>query len=144
MRGIRLRKGDAVVGMEVISDDRDILFATARGYGKRTKIEDFRVAHRGGVGVRTIPTGERNGDVIGLVKVGDNSEILLIDIHGKIIRISPKEVRTMGRQAQGVRLIRLDADQELSSVVAFEINPEDLAKSEGGDSADFESGDSEE
>ena len=85
-----------------------------------------------------------NGDVIGLVKVGDNSEILLIDIHGKIIRISPKEVRTMGRQAQGVRLIRLDADQELSSVVAFEINPEDLAKSEGGDSADFESGDSEE
>jgi DNA gyrase subunit A len=141
VRGIRLRQGDAVVGMEVISDKSDLLFATARGYGKRTSIEDFRVAHRGGVGVRTIPTGERNGDVIGLVKVGDNSEILLIDTFGKIIRISPKEVRTMGRQAQGVRLIRLDADQELSSVVAFEINPEDLAKSEGGDSADFISGD---
>lgn len=120
VRGIRLREGDAVVGMEVVNENQDILFATTRGYGKRTKVEDFRVAHRGGVGVRTIPTGERNGDVIGLVLVGDNSEILLIDQYGKIIRISPKEVRTMGRQAQGVRLIRLDPSQELSSVVAFE------------------------
>lgn len=120
VRGIRLREGDEVVGMEVLDEKQDVLFATARGYGKRTKIEDFRVAHRGGVGVRTIPTGERNGDVIGLVVVTDNSEILLIDKVGKIIRISPKEVRTMGRQAQGVRLIRLDKDQELSSVVAFE------------------------
>ena len=120
VRGIRLREGDAVVGLEIVNEKQDILFATSRGYGKRTKVEDFRVAHRGGVGVRTIPTGERNGDVIGLVLVCDNSEILLIDQHGKIIRISPKEVRTMGRQAQGVRLIRLEPSQELSSVVAFE------------------------
>lgn len=132
VRGIRLRQGDAVVGIEVISDDRDILFATSRGFGKRTKVEDFRVAHRGGVGVRTIPTGERNGEVIGLVQVGENSEILLIDKVGKIIRISPKEVRTMGRQAQGVRLIRLDASQELSSVVAFESMYD--ADAAGGDS----------
>lgn len=120
VRGIRLREGDAVVGLEIVNEKQDILFATSRGYGKRTKVEDFRVAHRGGVGVRTIPTGERNGDVIGLVLVCDNSEILLIDQYGKIIRISPKEVRTMGRQAQGVRLIRLESSQELSSVVAFE------------------------
>lgn len=135
VRGIRIRKGDEVVGMEIIANDRDLLFATARGFGKRTKIEDFRVAHRGGVGVRTIPTGDRNGDVIGLVQVGENSEILLIDKAGKIIRISPKEVRTMGRQAQGVRLIRLDSDQELSSVVAFEAAPSDDTGSQGGDSA---------
>jgi len=134
VRGIRLRQGDEVVGIEVIADDRDLLFATARGFGKRTKIEDFRVAHRGGVGVRTIPTGERNGDVIGLVQVGENSEILLIDKAGKIIRISPKEVRTMGRQAQGVRLIRLDDSQELSSVVAFE-STFDESNSSGGDNA---------
>ena len=119
VRGILLRKGDEVVGIEVISDNRDLLFATERGFGKRTGIEDFRVAHRGGVGVRTIPTGVRNGDVIGLVHVSDESEILLIDKAGKIIRISPKEVRTMGRQAQGVRLIRLDESQELSGVVSF-------------------------
>lgn len=134
VRGIRLRKGDEVVGIEVISDNRDLLFATTRGYGKRTRIEDFRVAHRGGVGVRTIPTGERNGNVIGLVQVGENSEILLIDKAGKIIRISPKEVRTMGRQAAGVRLIRLDDTQELSSVVAFESMQLD-ADDTGGDNA---------
>ncbi|HSW75426.1 MAG TPA: DNA gyrase subunit A, partial [Candidatus Saccharimonadales bacterium] len=132
VRGIRIRPDDAVVGMEIISDDRDILFATARGYGKRTKIEDFRVAHRGGVGVRTIPTGARNGDVIGLVRVSDDSEILLIDKAGKIIRISPKEVRTMGRQAQGVRLIRLDESQELSAVVAFSGSSSDSSEGEQG------------
>lgn len=127
VRGIRLRNNDEVVGMEVVHDQDEILFATAQGYGKRTKVADFRVAHRGGMGVRTIPTNQRNGFVIGLVQVGDNSEILLIDKVGKIIRISPKEVRTMGRQAQGVRLIRLDVGQELSSVVAFEaMNPIDM------------------
>jgi DNA gyrase subunit A len=134
VRGIRLREGDAVVGLEIVNEKQDILFATSRGYGKRTKVEDFRVAHRGGVGVRTIPTGDRNGEVIGLVLVCDNSEILLIDQYGKIIRISPKEVRTMGRQAQGVRLIRLEPSQELSSVVAFEsmipIDGKDLTPSE--------------
>jgi DNA gyrase subunit A len=118
--GIRLRGDDQVVGMEIINNDHDLLFATQRGYGKRTRIEDFRVAHRGGYGVRTIPTDKRNGLVIGLVKVGDQSNILLIDVAGKIIRLSPGEIRTMGRQARGVRLIRLDKDQTLSTIVAFE------------------------
>lgn len=119
VRGIKLKEGDFVVGLEVMSEDCDLLFATDRGYGKRTRIADFRIAHRGGVGVRTIPTGKRNGNVIGLVRVSEDSQILLIDQAGKIIRISPSEVRTMGRQAQGVRLIRLNKDQILSSVVAF-------------------------
>ncbi|MGB8467470.1 MAG: DNA gyrase subunit A [Candidatus Babeliales bacterium] len=118
--GIRLRNKDAVVGMEVISNDEDILFATERGYGKRVKAEDFRVAHRSGYGVRTIPTDERNGTVIGLAAVTDKSHVLLIDTAGKMIRLSPHEVRTMGRQAKGVRLIRLEDDQKLTAVVAFE------------------------
>lgn len=118
--GIRLRNSDYVIGMEVIHDDRDILFATSHGYGKRVKAEDFRVAHRGGYGVRTIPTDERNGLVIGLAAVTDNSNVLLIDTAGKMIRLSPTEIRTMGRQAKGVRLIKLDDDQILSAVVAFE------------------------
>jgi DNA gyrase subunit A len=118
--GIRLKKGDSVVGMEVLADDGDILFATENGYGKRVKPEDFRVAHRGGVGVRTIPTDKRNGQVIGLDLVNDRSNVLLIDKAGKIIRLSPTEIRTMGRQAKGVRLIRLDEGQKLVSVVSFE------------------------
>ena len=70
--------------------------------------------------MRTIPTSERNGDVIGLAVVTDTSNVLLIDTTGKIIRLSPTEIRTMGRQAQGVRLIRLNEDQRLSAVVSFE------------------------
>ncbi|MFC1894836.1 DNA gyrase subunit A [Candidatus Dependentiae bacterium] len=123
VRGIRLRKDDYVVGLEVISEDNkvnDLLFATQRGYGKRVKISDFRVAHRGGVGVRTIPTDKRNGQVIGLAIVSPKSHILLIDANGKIIRLSPKEVRTMGRQAKGVRLIRIDKSQVISSLATFE------------------------
>ncbi|MCF7899572.1 DNA gyrase subunit A, partial [Candidatus Babeliales bacterium] len=70
VRGIKLKKGDFVAGMQVIeSEQEDLLFATSKGYGKRVKIVDFRVAHRGGLGVRTIPTGGRNGEVIGLVQV---------------------------------------------------------------------------
>ncbi len=118
--GIRLKANDYVVGMEVLSDDRDILFATAGGCGKRVKADDFRVAHRGGYGVRTIPTTGRNGEVIGLTVVGDNSNVLLVDTAGKMIRLSPAEIRTMGRQAKGVRLIKLDDGQKLSAVVSFE------------------------
>lgn len=129
--GIRMREGDYVVGMEVISDIGDILFVTEGGYGKRVAIADFRVAHRGGLGVRTIPTEGRNGDVIGLAIVFENSNVLLIDESGKIIRLSPTEIRTMGRQAKGVRLIKLDQGQKLARVSAFE---EEQAE-EGGDSS---------
>lgn len=140
VRGIKLRGTDKVIGMEVVGPDdvRDILFATAHGYGKRVKVEDFRVAHRGGYGVRTIPTDERNGQVIGLTAVDDDSSILLIDTHGKMIRLAPTEIRTMGRQAKGVRLIRLDEGQVLSTIVAFAETPgengSDVDDSEDGSS----------
>lgn len=122
--GIRLHGDDIVVGMTVVSEDKDILFATERGYGKRVRVGDFRVAHRGGYGVRTIPTNTRNGKVIGLEIVDDNSNVLLIDTTGKIIRLSSTDIRTMGRQAQGVRLIRLDETQKLSSMVVFHQEPD--------------------
>ena len=129
--GIRLRKKDVVVGMEVISDGGDILFATVKGYGKKVRIKDFRVAHRGGLGVRTIPTEGRNGQVIGLAIVYPDSNILLIDQAGKIIRLPSSEIRTMGRQAKGVRLIKLDKGQLLSSVVAFREHEESDDESSG-------------
>jgi DNA gyrase subunit A len=121
VRGIRLRDDDFVVGMEIVSDkNKTLLFATSRGYGKQVKVSDFRVAHRGGLGVRTIPVDKRNGEVIGLVMITEKSQILLIDKNGKIIRLSPSEIRTMRRHAKGVRLIKLDPDQRLASAVAFE------------------------
>lgn len=121
--GMRLREGDQVVGMEIADHTGEILFATAKGYGKKVNIVDFRLAHRGGVGVRTIPTDQRNGQVIGLAIIQPTSHILMIDKAGKIIRLSPDEVRTMGRQAKGVRLVRLDDGQEVSTIATFEIEP---------------------
>jgi DNA gyrase subunit A len=136
--GIRLRKGDFVVGMQIVGTDGDLLFATERGYGKRVSINDFRVAHRGGVGVRTIPTTPRNGMVIGLVLVYDTSTVLLIDEAGKIIRLSPTEIRTMGRQAKGVRLIRLEEGQKLAAVVAFD-ESDGSDNAQGGEASGVES-----
>jgi DNA gyrase subunit A len=138
--GIRMREDDYVVGMEIIDDEeKNLLFATQQGYGKRTRVGDFRVAHRGGQGVRTIPTDRRNGDVVGLVIVAEESHILLIDDIGKIIHLLPKEVRTMGRQAKGVRLIRLDNGRRLASIVAFEEEGSDIEGQEGAPIADLQS-----
>ncbi len=119
VRGIRLQKDDFVVGMQVVSDDRDILFATEKGNGKRVRVNDFRIAHRGGSGVRTIPTTSKNGKVIGLGVVNDEADMLLIDQQGKIIRLPSSEVRTMGRQAKGVRLIKLDEGQHLVRIAVI-------------------------
>lgn len=119
VRGIRLREGDHVVGMIVSpSEQAEVLFATERGYGKRVHVGDFRLAHRGGVGVRTIPADKRNGKVIGLVLVLEHDDVLLIDSVGKIIRLPSREIRVLGRQAKGVRLIRLEPTQRLISLVA--------------------------
>jgi DNA gyrase subunit A len=129
--GIRVKDKDFVVGMEVCDGTQgDILFVTSNGYGKKVNITDFRLAHRGGVGVRTIPTDKRNGDVVGLAIIHDESHILLIDQAGKIIRLSPKEIRTMGRQAKGVRLVRLDEGQHVSAVVAFEGQEQEQSEDE--------------
>jgi len=117
--GIRLYDGDHVIGMEVVTDQDDILFATEYGFGKRVRVHDFRVAHRGGYGVRTIPTERRNGKVIGLGVVDDESHVLLIDMNGKIIRLSPTEIRTLSRHAKGVRLIRLEDARSLAALAVI-------------------------
>ncbi|MGA9530579.1 MAG: DNA gyrase subunit A [Candidatus Babeliales bacterium] len=127
--GIRLSSKDYLIGMEVVREGQELLFATEHGYGKRVQLADFRQAHRGGMGVRTIPTDARNGKVVGVAVVTDRSNLLLIDLLGKIIRLSPTEIRTLGRQAKGVRLIRLEDDQKLLAVVSFE--EEDKEEEEG-------------
>ncbi len=119
VRGINLRRGDYVVGLELVQPDQDLLFVTEQGFGKRVRVADFRITHRGGLGVRTIPTDKRNGQAIGLAVVDDESNVLLIDTQGKIIRLAPSEIRTMGRQAKGVRLIRLEEGRTLAGVAAF-------------------------
>jgi DNA gyrase subunit A len=120
VRGIRLRaSGDEVVGMAVIPRDAPATLLTVceKGYGKRTPTSDYPTKNRGGKGVITIKTSERNGKVVGLRIVTDDDDLMLITNGGKLIRMPVAGIPTIGRNTQGVRLIRLETDEQ---VVAME------------------------
>jgi DNA gyrase subunit A len=121
VRGVRLREGesDQVIGMAVLprEEPATLLTVCERGYGKRTPTSDYPTKNRGGKGVITIKTTERNGKVVGLRLVTDEDDIMLITDGGKLIRMPVDGIPTIGRNTQGVRLIRLE---ETEQVVAME------------------------
>ncbi len=108
VRGILLKKGDSVVGMEVAFNGASLLSITENGFGKRTLMEEYRTIRRGGKGVINIQTTERNGKVVGIKTVKDDDEVMVISKKGLIIRVSAKEISQIGRNTQGVRLMRLN------------------------------------
>jgi len=116
VRGIRLRKGDAVVGMVVVDDRATLLTVCEGGFGKRTSFKEYRRQGRGGQGIINIKASARNGKVIGLLDVLPDDELMLITSGGKIIRLPVCEIRVIGRNTQGVRLIGLGDDDHLVSV----------------------------
>jgi DNA gyrase subunit A len=113
VRGIKLRDSDLVVGMAVVSRDipGTLLTVCERGFGKRTPTSDYPTKNRGGKGVITIKTTERNGKVVGLRIVTDEDDLMLITDRGKLIRMPADGIPTIGRNTQGVRLIRLEEDE---------------------------------
>ncbi|MDY6852482.1 MAG: DNA gyrase C-terminal beta-propeller domain-containing protein, partial [Thermodesulfobacteriota bacterium] len=121
VRGIRLGPDDAVVGMEVLSEARreTILTVTANGFGKRTPALDYRLQSRGGMGLITIKTTERNGPVVGVFKVTDEDQLMLITDTGRIIRTRVKEISVIGRNTQGVTLIEVEPDERVVGVARF-------------------------
>jgi len=111
VRGVTLKnETDYVVSCEIVTPDQNVLIVCDNGYGKRSLVDDFRQTNRGGVGVRSIITSQRNGLVVGAVSVTDNDGIVLMSEHGQTIRMSMKDVRVMGRTTQGVRLVNLQDD----------------------------------
>ncbi|HET6963599.1 MAG TPA: DNA gyrase subunit A [Acidimicrobiales bacterium] len=116
VRGMKLRDGDEVVSVDVAADDRDILIVTDAGYGKRTKLDRFNVQGRGGQGVRGIRLTARRGAVVAAFMVGLDDEIFLISSGGVTIRTSVREISSQGRDATGVRVMQLDAEQTVASV----------------------------
>jgi DNA gyrase subunit A len=116
VRGVMLREGDEVVGMDVLSPGGTILSVTEQGYGKRTELDEYRIQSRGGVGIINIQTSERNGKVIGVMQVSDDDELMLITQQGKILRMAAKDIRTIGRATQGVRLIDIEGDDRAVSI----------------------------
>jgi DNA gyrase subunit A len=120
VRGIKLREDDdQVVGMAVVPREQPVTLLTVceRGYGKRTPTSDYPTKNRGGKGVITIKTTERNGKVVGLRIVTDEDDLMLITDGGKLIRMPVNGIPTIGRNTQGVRLIRLEEGEQ---VVAME------------------------
>ncbi len=116
VRGIRLAEGDSVVGMAIVEKGNSFLTACMHGYGKRTLIENYRLQKRGGRGVINIKASQRNGDVVSVRKVDVNDDIVLVTKNGIINRQKVSEIRAIGRNTQGVRLLKLDKDDELVSV----------------------------
>lgn len=115
VKGVSLRNGDdQVVGCEVVDGDESMLVICANGYGKRSAVEDFRQTNRGGVGVRSIITSDRNGDVIGAVSVTDADSIVMMSEQGQAIRINMNDLRVMGRNTQGVRVANLREQDRLA------------------------------
>jgi DNA gyrase subunit A len=113
VKGITLRDEDEVVAMEVVRPGSTLLTVTEHGYGKRTELDEYRVQSRGGVGIINIQTTERNGRVVGMASVHDEDEFMLITQQGKILRTVARDIRTIGRATQGVRLIEIDADDRV-------------------------------
>ena len=116
VRGISLRDGDAVVAIEVLKPGGTILTVTEQGYGKRTELDEYRVQSRGGIGIINIQTSERNGKVVGITQVSDDDELMLITEQGKTLRMAARDVRTIGRATQGVKLIDIEGEDRAVSI----------------------------
>jgi DNA gyrase subunit A len=128
VKGIKLRSGDIVVGMVIVEEKAALLTVCENGYGKRTGFESYRPQSRGGIGLKNIKTTERNGKVVSLKAVQSKDDLMLITANGMVIRTSLSEIRSIGRNTQGVRLIKLRTDDKL--VAAEKIAAEE-AQEEG-------------
>lgn len=130
VRGIRLRDGDYVVGMEILEENQEVLVVTENGYGKRTNESEYRLQARGGVGIKTCQITDKNGPVVAVKAVTGEEDIMLITINGMLIRMGIEDISQTGRSTQGVRLIRLAAEELVATVAKVE-KAEDLDEVEG-------------
>jgi DNA gyrase subunit A len=116
VKGMSLGKKDAVIAMQVVKADQTVLTVTGQGFGKRTPFKEYRLQSRGGKGIINIKVTGKNGEAVGLKTVSDKDELMLITEKGMIVRSPVKDIRTTGRSTQGVRLMKLDSGDVLSSV----------------------------
>jgi DNA gyrase subunit A len=114
--GIRLEAGDYVVGVSIAHDDKTVLSITENGYGKRTQVGEYRLQHRGGSGIINVKTTDKNGKVVGMLTVDDDDEIVVIATDGIVIRTSVKDIRTIGRNTQGVKVMTPQPGAKVSAV----------------------------
>ncbi|MGH2574550.1 MAG: DNA gyrase C-terminal beta-propeller domain-containing protein, partial [Ignavibacteria bacterium] len=119
VRAIRLGKNDYVVGLVAVRrSGSSILVVTNKGYGKRSDLDDYRLTRRGGKGVITVKSSEKSGNMISIREVVDNDDLMIITSKGIMIRQHVSDIRVMGRNTQGVRLIKLEQGDTISAVAS--------------------------
>jgi DNA gyrase subunit A len=114
--GIRLEKGDKVIGSALVRDDATLLVAGENGIGKRTPFDEYRKQSRGGKGIITMKTADKTGKVVGALTVTDKDEIMLITSGGQMVRTRVAEIREAGRNTMGVKLIGLAGNEKLQAI----------------------------
>ncbi len=131
VKGVTMKgSDDRVVGCEVVSGEESVLIVCENGFGKRSPVTDFRQTNRGGVGVRSIITSQRNGKVVGAVCVTDDDGLLMMSSLGQTVRISMKDLRVMGRNTQGVKLANLREDDILVAIQKVEADEDEVESDE--------------
>jgi DNA gyrase subunit A len=125
VKGITLDKGDAVIGFDIADPNKDLLVATSYGYGKRTAIGEYRVTNRGGKGIRTLNITPKNGQIVGIKVVAADDEVMFITKEGILIRMELSGISEMGRATQGVRLMKLEENDELIALAHVVTNEEE-------------------
>ncbi|MBR6401644.1 MAG: DNA gyrase subunit A [Firmicutes bacterium] len=124
VKAISLNDGDSVIGAEIISKDKKVLIVSEKGYGKCTESDSFKVQNRGGKGLKAYKITEKTGNIIGLAMVNDNEELIMVTSQGVIIRIRIRDISTVGRVTQGVKLINVGDDVTVVSMA--KISEEDI------------------
>ena len=141
VRGMMLEGKDVLIGMEVVSDATasTLVSVTETGYGKRTSLAEYRVQSRGGKGIITIKTTERNGNVVDIKLVNDESDLMFITDRGKVLRTGVAMLSIIGRNTQGVRLMVLEAGERIVAVAKLAEKDDDDGDTEAAEEA-FEGG----
>jgi DNA gyrase subunit A len=130
VRGITLDEGDAVVSLEVLNQGATLLTVSSGGYGKRSEVDEYRLQSRGGKGIITMRTSERTGDVIGVRQVTDEDHLMLVTDSGRIIRLRMAELRVIGRNTQGVKLLDIKPGERVVSLALLAEKEDDIEAEE--------------
>jgi DNA gyrase subunit A len=130
VKGITIDEQDAVVSLETINKEATLLTVSARGYGKRSDVDGYRLQSRGGKGVITMRTTEKTGEVVSMRQVNDDDHLMLVTDTGRIIRLRMAELRVIGRNTQGVRLLNTGPEERVVSLALLAEKEDEVAAEE--------------
>jgi DNA gyrase subunit A len=120
VKAMTLNEGDAIVSMEIVEDDKHLLVISEKGFGKRTKLSEYKAQNRGGKGLITYSIKEKTGEIVSAKVVSEQDEVMMITMNGTIIRLAIKDITIMGRNTQGVTLMRTKDDKIVAVAMYME------------------------